>query len=123
MAWITSSTGPSGSTERTELKRVQQMLLTEAIFARESPHGLADSIARGVTVSDLQTIKSYLPRIMAVTADDIQRVAKKYFDPDTRVVVWSVPKAGDAGTGGENRGQRTEIRKPRILARSARRAD
>src|SRR5262249_5556448 len=101
-----------------ELKRVQQMLLTEAIFARESPHGLADSIARGVTVSDLQTIKSYLPRIMAVTGDDVQRVAKKYFDPDTRVVVWSVPKAGDAGQGGENRGQRTENRKSRILARN-----
>src|SRR5260370_27192596 len=74
-----------------ELKRVQQMWLTEAIISRESVHGLADSIARGVTVSSLEHLKSYLPRIMAVTAADVQRVAKKYFDPETRVVVWSVP--------------------------------
>jgi zinc protease len=102
-----------------ELKRVQQTWLTDAVFSRESVHGLADSIARGVTVSDLEHLKSYLPRIMAVTADDVQRVAKKYFDPETRVVVCSLPKAGDKGQGTEDRGQRSEFRINRTLARSA----
>ena len=41
-----------------------------------------------------------LPRMAAVTADDIQRVAKKYLDPQKRVVVWSVPKASKEQGGG-----------------------
>jgi zinc protease len=86
-----------------ELRRVQQMWLTDAVFSRESVHGLADSIARGVTTHDLEYLKSYLPRIMAVTAADVQRVAKAYFDPELRVVVWSVPRKGDAGQGARER--------------------
>jgi zinc protease len=74
-----------------ELKRVQQGILASTIFARESVHGLADSIAQGVTTNDLDFLKNYLPSVQAVTAADVQRVAKKYLDPDKAVVVWSVP--------------------------------
>jgi zinc protease len=83
-----------------ELKRVQQTVLTDTVFSRESVHGLADSIARGVTTNDLEFLKSYLPRIMAVTPKDVQNAAKKYFDPEQRVVVWSVPK--EKGNGGKS---------------------
>lgn len=74
-----------------ELKRVKRKLLASAVFQREGVHGLADSIARGVTTNDLEFLKTYLPKIQAVTAADVQRVAKKYLDPEKRVVVWSVP--------------------------------
>jgi zinc protease len=84
-----------------ELKRVQQTVLTDAVFSRESVHGLADSIARGVTTNDLEFLKSYLPRIMAVTPQDVQNAAKKYFDPEQRVVVWSIPKDKGKGDKGE----------------------
>ncbi|HJT77727.1 MAG TPA: pitrilysin family protein, partial [Gemmataceae bacterium] len=82
-----------------ELKRVKQGLLSDAVFGRESAHNLADSIARGVTTNDLDFLKNYLPRATAVTAADVQRVARKYLDPHQRVVVWSIPggKAGGAG--------------------------
>lgn len=86
-------------TGEAELKRVQRMWLTDAVFSRESVHGLADSIARGVTTHDLDYLKNYLPRIMAVTAADVQRVAKTYFEPEQRVVVWSVPRKGETGQG------------------------
>ena len=79
-----------------ELKRAKQGVLADAIFSRESVHGLADSIARGVTVDDLDQVKSYLPRIVAVTADDVKRVAGKYLRADERVVVWSLPKKAAA---------------------------
>ena len=87
--------GPSAA----ELKRVQQGIVANAVFGRESVHGLADSIAQGVTVADLDYLKKYLPTILAVTPADVQRVAKKYLVPEKRVVVWSVPakKAGDKG--------------------------
>jgi zinc protease len=84
-----------------ELKRVQQTVLTDTVFSRESVHGLADSIARGVTTNDLDFLKNYLPRIMAVTPQDVQNAAKKYFDPEQRVVVWSVPKEKGKGGKGE----------------------
>lgn len=76
-----------------ELARVKQGFLASTIFSQESVHGLADSIARAVTIADLDYLKGYLPKIMAVTPADVQRVAKKYLDPNTAVVVWSIPRA------------------------------
>jgi len=75
-----------------ELKRAKQSVLADYIFSRESSHGLADSIARGVTVGDLDQLKGYLARIMGVSTEDVQRVAGKYLRADERVVVWSLPK-------------------------------
>ncbi len=82
-----------------ELRRVKQVIVSGEIFSRESVHGLADSIARGVTTNDLDFLRNYLPRISAVTAEDVQRVARSYLDPQGRVVVWSVPKPGESGVG------------------------
>lgn len=84
-----------------ELKRVKQQLVASVVFGREGVHGLADSMARGVTVTDLDYLKTYLPKVTAVSAADVQRVAKKYFDPEQRVVVYSElkPKKGDEKKG------------------------
>src|SRR5262249_12886685 len=78
-----------------ELKRVRQSMLTEAVCGRESVHDLADSIARSVVTYDVDYLRAYLPRVLGVTAEDVQRVAKKYFDPEQRVVVWSLPKKAE----------------------------
>ena len=79
-----------------EMQRVRRAMLAGEVFTRESVHGLADSIARGVTANDLDFLKTYLPRVQAVTAKQIQDVVRKYLDPDKRVVVWSVPPASGA---------------------------
>src|SRR5260370_952393 len=50
-----------------ELKRIKRRLLSGTIFGRESVHALASSIARGVTINDLDFLKNYLPRLQAVT--------------------------------------------------------
>jgi zinc protease len=78
-----------------ELLRVRRGVIANAIFGRESVHGLADSIARGVTTNDLAFLKSYLPRLEAVSAREAQAAAQKYFDPQQRVVVWSLPEIAD----------------------------
>lgn len=83
-----------------ELKRVRRAMLASEVFTRESTHSLADSIARGVTTNDLEYLKTYLARIQAVTAKQVQLTAKKYLDPEKRVVVWSVPPGSGAGEGG-----------------------
>jgi zinc protease len=100
-----------------ELKRVKQTLLAGTIFAREGVHGLADSIAQGVTTNDLDFLKNFLPNILKVTAADVQRVAKKYLDPEQRVTVWSVPakaeKKEERGSRIEDRGSLSSIFNPR----------
>jgi len=84
-----------------EMKRVRQMILASTIFQRESVHSLADSIARAVTIADLDWLKGYLPKVLAVTPEDVQRVAKKYLDPNASVTVWSVPRGGKPEGGKE----------------------
>lgn len=82
-----------------ELQRARRGLLAEEIFLRESTHNLADAIARGVTTNDLEYLKTYLPRMQAVTAKQVQEVVARYLDPEKRVVVWSVPGVGGQGSG------------------------
>jgi zinc protease len=84
-----------------ELKRAKQGILAGAIMTRESVHELANSIARGVTINDLDYLKQYLPRIAAITAQDVQAAARSFLDPERRVVVWSLPgeKPGGVGRG------------------------
>ncbi len=97
-----------------ELKRAKQSVLADAIFSRESVHALADTIARGVSVGDLDQVKSYLPRIMAVTAQDVQRVAAKYLAANERVVVWSLPRKQGTGNREKGPGERRVLgRRPR----------
>ena len=86
-----------------ELKRVKERLLAGTIFGRESVHALADSIARGVTTNNLEYLKNSLPRLQAVTAQDVQAAARQYFNPDQSAVVWSVPKAAQEGQAGAER--------------------
>jgi zinc protease len=96
-----------------ELRRVQRGMLASAVFRREGVHGLADSIARGVTVTDLERVKSSLPRVLAVTPADVQRVARKYLEPDRRVSVWSVPGAPARGPAGAGPGSTPHPQSPR----------
>src|SRR5579871_2606731 len=88
-----------------ELKRVQEGILSSAVFARESVHGLADSIAQGVTTNDLEFLKNYLPRVLAVTPADVQRVARTYFNPQARVLVRSLPGKAEAERGAQGAGR------------------
>ena len=101
-----------------ELKRVQQTLLTGAVFGREGVHELADSIARGVTTNDLDYLKTYLKRVSEVTVADVQAAARKYLDPQQRVVVWSVPKESTGG-GAEGKSGPAKHRAGRAAAAGA----
>ena len=80
-----------------EMKRVKRQLIAGVIFGNESVHDLANSIAQGVTINDLDFLKNLLPRILAVAPADVQRVVKTYLDPEKRVVVFSVPKGDGQG--------------------------
>jgi zinc protease len=74
-----------------ELARVRRGMIASFVYRLEDVHDLCDLIARSVTYSDLTKLQTYLDRILAVTPADVQRVAKKYFDPNAASVVWSLP--------------------------------
>jgi zinc protease len=92
-----------------ELKRVKQQLLASTVFGKESTFGLARTIAEGVTNADLDFVKKYLPRVQAVTAEDVRRVAKKYLDPEKSVTVWSVPPEKKMGMASPSSSKRKKV--------------
>jgi predicted Zn-dependent peptidase len=73
---------------------------------RQYVAGLTSSLQRAVLLgqyalfaNDPNLINTYIDRINAVTAADVQRVAKEYLVPTNRTVVVTSPK-GAAGQGG-----------------------
>lgn len=78
-----------------ELARVKRGMLADAVFGAEGVHDLADEIARAVTDADLEWLRNLQPRLAAVTAADVQAAARKFLNPERRVVVWSVPKKAE----------------------------
>jgi zinc protease len=86
-----------GPTEE-ELKRVRRAMLALHVFAHESIHALAESIASGVVANDLSFVQRYLPDLLKVTADDVKRVAKKYLVDHRPVIVESLaPEKAERG--------------------------
>jgi zinc protease len=75
-----------------ELKRVRRRIIASFLFNRESVHNLADLVARSVTNTDIDYLKTYLAKVMAVTPAQIQATAKRLLNENQAVVVWSVPE-------------------------------
>jgi zinc protease len=75
-----------------ELKRVRRRILATFLFGRESVHSLADLVARSVTYKDIDYLKNYLGKVMAVTPAEIQATAKRLLNQNQSVVIWSVPE-------------------------------
>ena len=71
-------------------------------------NGLQSSLNRANTIgqyavyyNDPNLINTRLDKVMAVTKEDVMRVANKYLAPANRTVVITVPKAGGGNFGGQ----------------------
>jgi zinc protease len=75
-----------------ELQKAKTKLKTEFVSSRETVMGKAESIHHYIWLHhDLSTINSDLDRYLAVTVQDIQRVAKQYLRSDNRTMVTAAP--------------------------------
>ncbi len=76
-----------------ELQKVQNMIESEFVGQNARIAGVAENLANYYTFyGDTELINTELQRYMDVTREDIQRVAKKYFTKDNRVVLYYLPK-------------------------------
>ncbi|HYJ91548.1 MAG TPA: pitrilysin family protein [Pyrinomonadaceae bacterium] len=90
-----------------ELEKAKNQLITDIVRSRQNSDGKAVAIERAVTYQhDPKAVNSDIPKLQAVTAADVQRVMKKYFSDNNRIVIYytnatdKTAPASTAKTGG-----------------------
>ncbi len=74
-----------------ELQKVKNQIEADFLFGQDSVFNLARVLAEYEIVANWHAWGGYLPGIRAVTAADLQRVAKAYLTPDNRTVAVLIP--------------------------------
>ncbi len=76
-----------------DFQKLKNMIESDFISGNTKMVGIAENLANyAMYYGDANLINTELDRYMAVTKKDIQRVAKKYFTKDNRVVLYYLPK-------------------------------
>ena len=76
-----------------EFQKLRNMVENNFVYNFNSQVGIAENLANyKMYFGDANLINTELERYMKVTREDIQRVAKKYFVKDNRVVLYYLPK-------------------------------
>jgi zinc protease len=75
-----------------ELEKAKNQLEAAFIYGQDSLYYQAMLLAQHEISLDWRAIDSYLPSIREVSAEDIQRVAKRYLVPDNRTIGILVPQ-------------------------------
>ena len=74
-----------------ELQRIKKLSRRDFIDRMRSNEGLAGTIATLEVQTGWQYLKTYLEKLEAVTPEDIQAAAAKYFTPDNKTSVYVIP--------------------------------
>ena len=84
-----------------ELQQAKNQFARDYIFSRESNKDKASQLGHAVVIhNDIKTADGEFDIFMNITQADVQRVARKYFTPENRLVMTIMPKGA---TGGELR--------------------
>jgi zinc protease len=82
-----------------ELEKAKNQIITSQLRQMETNNGKAQSLGQAaVLLGDPNRVNTQLDRLQAVTAADIQRVAKKYFTEANRFVFYYLPEAKPAAS-------------------------
>jgi len=74
-----------------ELEKAKNGIEAQFVFAQDSLFYQAMLLGQYEVAGDWRRIDEYLPRIRAVTADDVQRVARSYLQPENRTTAVLIP--------------------------------
>jgi zinc protease len=84
-----------------ELQQAKNQFARDYIFSRESDKDKAMQLGHAVVIhNDIKTADGEFDIFMNITQADVQRVARRYFTPENRLVMTIMPKGT---TGGEPR--------------------
>jgi zinc protease len=79
--------------EQSEIDRVKTQIASALVRSRQTANGIAQALARAATErGDPESVNGDLARYLAVTADDVQRVARTYLRAENRTVVEYLPE-------------------------------
>jgi zinc protease len=82
----------------TELQQAKNQFARDYIFSRESNKDKAMQLGHAVVIhNDIKTADGEFDIFMNITQADVQRVARKYFTPENRLVMTIMPKGSGSG--------------------------
>ena len=85
-----------------ELERSKNQFARDYVINRQTVQQKASSLAHAVVLhkGDIGTADNEFDIFQNITAADVQRVAKKYFTPQSRMVLTIMPRGQRAAAGG-----------------------
>jgi len=84
-----------------ELEKAKNQIVTDQLRQRETSNGKALALGEAaVLLGDPARVNTDLARLQAVTAADVQRVMKKYFGDQNRMVLYYLPQTQKQAKGG-----------------------
>ena len=89
-----------------ELEKAKNQIITSQLRQRETNNGKASALGQAaVLLGDPNRVNTDLEKLQAVTAADVQRVAKKYFTDQNRYVFIYLPESMRSASGGNKTSQ------------------
>jgi zinc protease len=87
-----------------ELSRAKRQFARDYILGRETVQQKALQLAHAVVIhNDIRTADGEFDLFQAVTQADVQRVARTYFTPESRMLLTILPTTGPRSSGGGGR--------------------
>jgi zinc protease len=78
-----------------ELQQAKNQFARDYIIGRESNQGKATQLAHAIVIhDDVTTADGEFDIFQGLTKEDVQRVARKYFTPESRLLITIMPKGG-----------------------------